>query len=137
MLAHGLFIVKQGLQTGVNIVKVLLFYIDQKKKQKNWVWQTIKGPNKNNFNFPVQTKQIWSQLGHVARHRRHSRAIHREKCLLIMKSGKGSLLLDHCKQIAFSVSPTDFYFTFFMVLHSHLNEIRIQKYSVQWFLSSL
>lgn len=28
-----------------------------------------------------------------------------------MRSGKGPFLLDHCKQIALSVSPTYFYFT--------------------------
>lgn len=46
VLTGGLFIVKQGLQTGVNIAKVLLFYIDQEKKQKSWVEQAIKGSDK-------------------------------------------------------------------------------------------
>lgn len=66
--------------------------------------------NPNNFNYLIQIKYVWSQFRHVARKRRGSRALRREKDLLIMKSGKRSFLLDHHKQIAFSVSLPDFYF---------------------------
>lgn len=48
-----------------------------------------------------------------------------------MRYGKGSFLLDHCKQISLSVSPTYFYYML-IVLHSHLNVIKQQNYFMQW-----